>query len=140
VTAKTRAGKTAADAAAELAAIDAILEPWMWVQSYGQPYYGLPGGMAIGPYRFEGIVKPDLARMTRGAGTTGREARAILTERAEDAFAALEAAGWMLMHGLHMEMSGNVAPFTQTLGGELVEPGEHYDLELKVRFEVNRPR
>lgn len=136
MTAKTRAGKT--DAAAELAAIDAILEPWMWVQSYGQPYYGLPVGMTTGPYRFEGIVKPDLARMARG--TSGREARAILAERAEDAFAALEAAGWMLMHGLRMEMSGNVAPFTQTLGGELVEPGEHYDVELKVRFEVNRPR
>jgi hypothetical protein len=133
--------KTADVTSAELEAINTILEPWLWVQSYGQPYHGLlTGRIATGPYRFEGIVKPDLARMTRGAGTSGREARTILTERAEDAFAALEAAGWMLIHGLHMEMSGNVAPFTQTFGGKLVEPGEHYDLELKVRFEVNRPR
>jgi hypothetical protein len=61
-------------------------------------------------------------------------------ERAEDMFEALAAAGWQLMHGLHMDLSGNVAPFTRTLGGELVEPGEHYDLELKVKFEVQRPR
>jgi len=135
VTAKARAQETAA---AELAAIDAILEPWIWVQSYGQPYYGLPGGMATGPYRFEGIVKPDWGRMVRG--TSGREGRASLMERAEDAFAALAAAGWLLTGSLDMEVSGRIAPFTQTLGGELVEPGEHYDVELKVRFEVNRPR
>jgi hypothetical protein len=130
--------KTAYPAAAEIAAIDAILEPWLWVQAYGQPYYGLPGGMATGPYRFEGIVKPDLGKMTRG--TSGRAGRSCLMECAEAMFDALAADGWQLMHGLSMELTGNVAPFTQTLGGELVEPGEHYDLELTVRFEVNRPR
>ena len=48
--------------------------------------------------------------------------------------------GGLLMGRLDVEVSGRIAPFTQTLGGELVEPGEQYDLELKVRFEVNRPR
>lgn len=112
----------------------------MWVHTYAQPYHGLvTGRIATGPYRFDGTVKPDLGKMTRGHAT-GRSARASLVERAEDAFDALAAGGWQLMRGLSMELSGNVAPFTQTLGGELVEPGEHYDLELKVRFEVQRPR
>lgn len=131
--------KTANATAAELAAIDAILEPWIWVQSTGQPYHGLlTGRIATGPYRFEGIVKPDLAKMTRG--TSGRAGRAILMERAEEAFEALAAAGWLLMGSVDMELASRVAPFTQTFGGELVEPGEHYDLKLKVKFEVNRPR
>ncbi len=130
--------RTADPAAEETAAINAILEPFLWVQAYGQPYYGLPGGMATGPYRFEGIVKPDWGKMLRGS--PGRAARMHLTERAEDAIEALAAAGWLLTGRLDMEIRNMVAPFTQTLGGDLVEPGEHYDFELKVQFEVNRPR
>jgi len=131
--------KTADLAAAELAEINAILEPWLWVQQYGQPYHGLvTGRFATGPYHFECTVKPDYGKMIRG--TRGREGRACLIDRAEEAFEALEAAGWLLTGSLDMEVTGRVAPFTQTLGGELVEKGEHYDLEMRVRFEVNRPR
>lgn len=129
-----------ADAATtELADINAILEPWMWVESYGQPYFGLAvSRIAVGPYYFEGVIKPDLEKMTRD--TSGRACRACLMERAEGAIDALAAAGWLLVGALRMEVKGMTAPWTQTLGGELVERGEHYDVELKVRFEVNRPR
>jgi len=130
--------KTADPAAAELAEISALLEPWLWVSSCGQPYHALPVSMATGPYRFEGAVKPDLSKMTRG--TPGRVARTGLIERAEEGIAALEAAGWLLMHDLHMEITSRIAPFTQTLGGELAERGECYEMVMTVRFEVNRPR
>lgn len=131
--------KTADPSAAELAEIRAILEPYLWVQSYGQPYFGkVTGRFAAGPYSFEGIVKPDYGKMLRG--TPGRAGRAVLIEHAEAAIEALEAAGWLLTGSLRMELKNNVAPFTQTMGGDLVEPGEHYDLEMHVRFEVNRPR
>ncbi|HEV2255381.1 MAG TPA: hypothetical protein VGS06_19545 [Streptosporangiaceae bacterium] len=110
--------KIADPATAELAAINAILEPFLWVHSYGQPYYGLPGGVATGPYRFEGTVKPDLAKMTRG--TPGRALRACLTGRAENMLDALAAAGWQLMDDLRMEVKGRTAPFTQTLAERLV--------------------
>jgi len=131
--------KTTDASASELAEINAILEPYIWVQQYGRPYHGmLTGRFATGPYTFEGIVKPDYGKMLRG--TPGRAGRACLIEHAEAAIEALEAAGWLLTGSLHMEITSRIAPFTQTLGGELVEKGEHYDLEMHVRFEVNRPR
>ncbi len=126
-------------ASAEIAAIHAILEPWMWVEAYGQPYHGLvTSRIASGPYSFEGIIKPDLEKMTRG--TSGRACRACLTGRAEDVIDALAVAGWLLVGGLRVEVKSRTAPFTQTLDGELVEPGELYDVECKVWFEVDRPR
>ena len=91
-----------------------------------------------GPYTFEGIIKPDLEKAVRS--TPARACRACLIERAEDALDALAAAGWQLTGGLRMEVTGRTGPFTQTYGGELVEAGEHFDVQLKVRFEVNRPR
>ena len=130
---------SAGASAGELAEIGAILEPWLWVQSYSQPCPGLlTGRFAVGPYTFEGIVKPDYGKMTRGA--SGAAGRACLIGRAEAAIGALEAAGWLLVHDLRMEITSRTAPFTQTLTGELVEKGECYDLEMRVKFQVNRPR
>jgi hypothetical protein len=131
--------KTADASAAELAEINAILEPYLWIQQYGQPYHGLlTGRLATGPYTFTGIVKPDYGKMTKG--TPGRDGRAYLIGRAEAAIEAVEAAGWLLTGTLDWDLTSRTAPFTQTLTGDLVEKGEVYDMELRVRFEVNRPR
>lgn len=141
VSTKAGTGKTADASAAELAAIEAILEPWCYVMSYGQPYMGLlTGRFAAGPYRFEVIIKPDLGKViTRGAAA-GREYRTELMCRAEDALSALEAAGWQLTGYPHMEFIGEVMPFSQTLTGELVQPSQQGGMALKMRFEVNRSR
>ena len=63
-----------------------------------------------------------------------------MMRRAEDALSALDAAGWQLTAYPRMEIGGDILPFTQTLGGELVEPSTQGSIEMKMRFGVNRPR
>ena len=133
--------KTADASAAEIAAVSAVLEPWCYVVAYGQPYMGLlTGRFAAGPYSFEVIIKPDLSRVITPGTAAGREYRAEMMRRAEDALEALDAAGWQLTAYPRMEISGDIRPFTQTLAGGLVEPSTQGGIEMKMRFEVNRPR
>ena len=133
--------KTVDASAAELAAINAILEPWCYVVSHGQPYMGpITGRYAVGPYTFEVIIKPDLGRVITPGIAAGREYRAEMVRRAEEALSALDAAGWQLTGYPRMEISGDIRTFIQTLGGELAEPSTQGGVEMKVRFEVDRPR
>lgn len=132
--------KTSA-ADAEIGSILAILDPWCYVDSYGQPYAGLlTGRFAAGPYRFEVIIKPDLSKVAAPGNGAAREYRAELMRRAEDTLDGLAEAGWQLTEYPAMEFRGKVFPFGQTLAGELVEPSRQGGIELRMRFSVDRPR
>ena len=138
MTAKAQAASKATSAD-ELAAIMAILEPWCHVDAYGQPYYGLvTGRFPAGPYSFDTMVMPEMAKA--GPGVTGREIRAHLIERAENALEALASAGWHLTAYPRMEINGEVRRFAQYLDGTLAEPSVQGAISLRMRFEVDRPR
>ena len=129
-----------ADATTEIAAIMAILEPWLHVDTYGQPYFGLvTARIAAGPYSFDGIVKAETAKVTV-PDITGRQVRAHLMERAEAALDALSEAGWELTAYPRMEIDGEVRRFAQFLDGTLAEPSKQAYTSMRMRFEVDRPR
>ena len=129
-----------ADATTEIAAILAILEPRVYVDTYGQPYAGrLTGRIAAGPYGFDVTVLPETAAVI-GEHITGRQVRAHLLERAEEALDALSAAGWELTAYPRMETDGEVRRFAQYLDGTLAEPSRQGGISMRMRFEVDRPR
>jgi hypothetical protein len=129
-----------ADPLAEIQAIHAILEPaYGHVLVYGQPYQGLLTGHVPAPYTFEVAVLPSLE--APGMAWTAREVRAAFLKCAEDALDAVGAAGWHLTSYPRMEFTGDVERFkTDALSGKLFEPSRQYGIELKMRFEVDRPR
>lgn len=135
------AGKQAVSLAAdESQAIVTIVEPWLHVTGFGQPYPVLLV-MARGPYSIEAYAKPDLTTAVAGPGNDpARAYRRVLLDRAEDALAALADAGWQLTGYPRMEFTGDVEPFSQFLDGTLGEPSRQYGIQLTVRFQVNRPR
>ncbi len=123
----------------DIAALHAILEPaYGHVLVYGLSYAGRVTGWSGGPYTFEVMVLPPLE--TPGMAGTAREVRAAFLKCAEDALDAAGAAGWHLTSYPRMEFSGDVGRFrTDSLTGELIEPSRQYGIELKMRFEVDRP-
>jgi hypothetical protein len=124
----------------ELAAIIAIVESRVYVDTCGQPYHGLlTGRIAAGPYSFDVAVLPETAKVM-DPDITGRQIRAHLLERAEETLDALGAAGWHLTAYPRMEINGEVRRFAQYLDGTLAEPSKQGGISMRMRFEVDRPR
>lgn len=128
---------TTTQAAGDIAAILAIIEPYLYVEMYGQRYVSALGP-PMGPYEFDTYVKAwdGLGKL----GTPGRVVRAALLDRAETALEALEAAGWHLTEYPCMEFTGLVKRFTQTLTGEVVQPSQQGEIALKMCFAVDSPK
>ena len=125
---------TTTQADGDIAAILAILEPYLCVDMYGQRYAPV-SGPPMGPYEFDTYVKAwdGLGKL----GTSGRVVRAALLDRAETALEALETAGWHLTEYPRMEFTGIVKRFMQTLTGEVVELSQQAEIALRMRFAVD---
>lgn len=115
----------------ELGELEALVSPLMWLETITCDF---PGGIA--PYGISGFVK---AESMPPDGTAG-DVRHSLLARAEGILEALDETGWQLTSYPAMEFTGEIRPFKQTIGGELVEPSAQYGIRLRLTLDVNRPR
>lgn len=119
----------------DIAAIHEIADPWLIISTYKQPIDC--GGMYYeGPYSFEAEVKADRdtpLEAEYGSPAAAHAIRVHLISRAEDAVAALDAAGWHLTGGPRMEITSK---FAQT-SADLSSP-HLAGFMLKLSFEVGR--
>lgn len=121
----------------EVAAVSALVEPWLYVGTVRQPFAGLvTSRIAAGPYDFEAVALP----APQVPGESPAAVRAALLARAEAALGALDEAGWQLTSYPRMSFDGRVRPRVQTLGGKLVTPAGQYGISLEMSFAVGRPR
>lgn len=118
--------------ASEISAIAELVRPWLHVEDIKRPYTGLID-LPFGPYEFESVViAPD------EMPDTARDVRAALLARAEDALAALDAAGWHLAECPSMRFDGSLTRLVATVAGELVSPPVQHLIGLRMDFAVIR--
>ena len=119
----------------EIAAIHELTEPWLRIKTYEQARDS--GGLyPEGPYTFEAEVKvdPDAPLAAEfGSAEAARNVQAHMLDRAGEAFAALEEAGWHLAANWVIEMSTGV---TRVPG----RPSLQSHIVAVIRFAVDRDR
>lgn len=114
----------------EIAAIHALVDQWLWVTEYSEERKSNPWNE--GPYNFTAAVRPG----SEPPDAKPRLIRQGLLRHAEEALDAIEAAGWQFTMCPAMEFSGRV-----TLTGLQEEWSSfQHDLNLTLRFQVNKPR
>lgn len=128
---------TSINAQGEIAELQALLEPLMWMEAYGSAFMGRGAfAAAFPPYTYDGYIKAD----DLGA-TTAAETRRALLARAEGILEALADAGWQPTEYPDMEFTGEIVePFAQTIGGEIVRPSVQGGIRLRLRLAVDRSR
>lgn len=120
-----------------LKAVDAIVAPWLY-GDWRSPVPPLGYLKAHPPFWFDGYVQGNLGPATKD--TPAREVRAWMLQAAEDALAALNAAGWhLVMNGPAMEFSAELEPAVVTLDGKLMIPEQQHSIGLRVRFGITGP-
>lgn len=124
---------------AEIAAITAIIGPWLFADEGSVRRPMAFRDAPIGPYGFEAIVR---AIEPCDMPSTPAGVRAELLRRAEATLDALAEAGWQLstVPDLSMTFMTEIRPLTQTLAGVMVFPAEQHGIGLKVEFSVDRAR
>lgn len=121
---------TAIDAAAEIGALQALAEPFIWMdQAVSTGHFG--------QYILRGMVKPS---PSMDAQTPAISARSRLLDRAEVLIEILADAGWMAVDSFRMEFTTSVRNFLQTLDGVMMQPSEQIAVTLTIELRMGRAR